>query len=80
MAIRVEGVERVVQRLQWISGSPVFTIETEIDGFWTADRGVKIVGLETAAAHGSYIKATRASGIKRSLQRLILDIRDQRRT
>ena len=71
----VDGVEKSVPDLHGISGSAMFCIDHTVGGVWSAERCLKIVGVQKAVKPGRYIKATRSTCLKVSLAKLFAEIR-----
>jgi hypothetical protein len=70
----IDGAVRQVPDLHGISGSPMFCIDHEVNGLWSADRCLKIIGMQKAVKKNSYIKATKSTCLEPSLRTLLRDI------
>ncbi len=74
--IQIDGIEQYLPELHGISGSPLFYIDNAVEGVWSPEKHLKIVGIEKAVKKGDYIRATQSGCIYKSLVGLFKEIEE----
>ena len=70
-SIMVDGEETKIPSLKGMSGSPMFCIDHTIEGVWSPEKNLKIIGIEKAVKRNKYIKATNSICLRESLIKLL---------
>lgn len=67
----VNGKKTELPKLHGISGSALFCLDHSVDGIWSPEKCLKIIGIEKAIKPRDYIRATKSSCIYYSIKRLL---------
>ena len=72
--MKINDEIKEIPDLHGISGSAVFCIDHFIEGVWSPEKCLKIIGIEKAIKRGDYIRATKSQSIFYSIERLLKEI------
>ena len=69
----IGGEDKPIPDLGGISGSPLFCIDHFVQGIWSPERCLKIIGMEKAVKKHDYIRATKSTCIELSIRKRLGD-------